>query len=178
MSYCTGCQPGATPAIDHMCYTNCNSTANYSYNGSCWTTCPNGTYVTFTGVTCAACAQVCFTCSSTSTTCLTCKSSYHYGSTCLTVCPSGFYGDAATLTCLNCSSSPSTACDKPLNFTTSYSVENYQGVITLQFNQNVSLEKNLQDILNINLVVNRRLEEERVMQTIGTLVNNGVTYTY
>jgi len=48
----------------------------------------------------------------------------------------------------------------------------------LQFNQNVSILKNLQDILNINLVVNRLLETERVMQTIGTLVNNGVTYTY
>ena len=91
---------------------------------------------------------------------------------CLTVCPTGYYGDAVTLTCIDCNVTPSTACTSPLNFTTSYSVENYQSVLTLQFNQNVSFTKNLQDILNINLVANR------LLKTIGTLVNNGVTYTY
>lgn len=45
-------------------------------------------------------------------------------------------------------------------------------MITLQFNQNVSLTQNLENILNIDLVVTRR------MLQVGTLVNNGITYTY
>jgi hypothetical protein len=58
----------------------------------------------------------------------------------------------------------------------------------MQFNQNVSIEKQLADILKINLKVNRRLlankdgewigEEKRLLQVIGTLINNGVPYTY
>ena len=93
------------------------------------------------------------------------------GSTCLTVCPSGYFGDAATLTCIDCTINASVACTSPLNFSTSYSVENFQSVITLQFNQNVTFNRNITDILSVNLVATRLLQ-------VGTLVNNGVTYTY
>jgi hypothetical protein len=44
-------------------------------------------------------------------------------------------------------------------------------VITLQFNQNVTLLKDLASILKIKLVATRLLQ-------IGTLVNDGITYTY
>ena len=170
-TYCTACQAAASLAIDNMCYSNCNSTHQFSYNSTCWSTCPGGTYLTYTNVICEICAMVCATCDVTSTNCTTCAGSYFLVDTCVTVCPSGFYGDSVTLTCLNCSVNASAACSAPLNFSTTYSVENFQSVITLQFNQNVTFNRNLTDILNVNLVVNRLMQ-------IGTLVNNGVTYTY
>ena len=121
-TYCTACQAGASMAIDNMCYTNCNSTHQYSYNGSCWLICPGGTYLTYTNVICAVCASVCATCDVTSTNCTSCVASYFLVDTCVTVCPDGFYGDATSLTCLNCSVNASVACSSPLNFSTSYTV--------------------------------------------------------
>lgn len=185
-----------------MCYTNCNSTYRYSYNGSCWNTCPAGTYLTYTNVLCSACAAVCLTCTVSPTQCTSCSASYYFNLTCLTICPSGYFGNATTLTCVSCSTVPANTCSQPLTYTTSYSVENYQSVVTLQFNQNVSLATQLQDILKIKLQARRllyekrldhlemmkektlenqmnhdRTEEQRMLQ-VGTLVNNGVPYTY
>lgn len=142
-TFCTACQAAATLAIDNMCYSNCNSTFKYSFNGTCWNSCPDGTYLTYTNVICAACASICNTCFGNATNCTSCKASYYYGETCLTSCPTNFFGDASTLTCINCSVLATAACSQPLKYTTSYAIENFQPVITLQFNQNVSLMKNL-----------------------------------
>lgn len=156
---CLSCLPTATLAIDNMCYSDCNSTFAYSFNGTCWNSCPNGTYVTYTLVTCSVCAAVCLTCSGAAITCTSCSSTYFFNSSCLTVCPTGYYG-SPTLQCLTCFNSSSSACTNPLNFTTSFSVSNYKPVITLQFNQLVSFQKQLSQILNINLMANRLLEED------------------
>ncbi len=94
---CQVCQIGATLAIDNMCYSNCNSTYKYSFDGKCWNTCPNGTYLTYTNVICAACASICNTCFSSATNCTSCISSYYYDNNCLTTCPPDFYGNATTL---------------------------------------------------------------------------------
>jgi proprotein convertase subtilisin/kexin type 5 len=125
-----------------MCYTNCNSTFKYSYNNTCWNTCPSGTYLTYTNVICAACSSVCLTCTGSPTNCLSCSTNFYFNFTCLSVCPQGYYG-STNLVCLTCSGSTSAACNQPLNFTTSYSIQNYQYVIAMQFNQNVSLSEQL-----------------------------------
>jgi len=159
LTYCMSCEAAATLSlIDNMCYGDCNSTFKYSYNGSCWNQCPNSTYLTYTNVLCAACSSICLTCSSTTTNCTSCATTYFFNFSCLTTCPTGYYG-ATTLQCLGCNSSATaaTACAHPLNFTTSLSVENYQYVITLQFNQNVSIEQQLSNILNIKLQLSRRM---------------------
>lgn len=156
LTYCITCETGATLAIDNMCYANCNSTAKYSFNGTCYNICPSGTYLTYTGVTCSLCSPICLTCFNSGSRCISCATTYFYNNTCLTTCPSGYYG-STTLQCLSCSGSSSAACTNPLNFSTSYSTQNFQPVITLQFNQNVTMAKNLSDILKINLQVTRRL---------------------
>jgi len=79
-------------AIDNMCYRDCNSTHKYSYNQSCYSVCPNGTYITYTSVTCGPCSPICNTCRDTATYCLSCNSSFYFNNTCLTVCPNGYYG--------------------------------------------------------------------------------------
>jgi hypothetical protein len=176
LTYCYTCELSATLAIDNMCYSNCNATAIYSYNNTCHNACPAGSYLTYTGVTCAACSPLCLTCSGTGTACTSCATTYFFNRTCLTTCPSGYYG-STTLQCLSCSSSSAAACSTPLSFSTTFSTQNYQPVITLQFNQNVSMSKNLSEILQINLKVTRRLEQDRLLQ-VGSIVNNGITYTY
>lgn len=105
-----------------MCYTNCNATFKYSYNGSCWNTCPAGTYLTYTNVLCSICAAICHTCTASPTQCSSCAASYYFNNTCLTVCPSGYFGNSTTLACVSCASVPANTCSQPLTYTTSYSV--------------------------------------------------------
>ena len=105
-----------------MCYTNCNATFKYSYNGSCWNTCPAGTYLTYTNVLCNICAAICRTCTASPTQCSSCEASYYFNNTCLTVCPSGYFGNSTTLACVSCASVPANTCSQPLTYTTSYSV--------------------------------------------------------
>lgn len=166
-------------AIDHMCYSDCNSTSKYSYNGTCYNTCPNMTYLTYTNVLCTACASICNNCMGSATNCTSCSSTYYYNSTCLTTCPTGYYG-SPSLQCLLCNSSvnATTGCSQPLSFTTTMGVQNFQYVITLQFNQNVTIQKQLQDILKINLKINRLLQTDIRQLQIGTLINNGIPFTY
>lgn len=141
-----------------MCYQNCNSTHRYSYNQTCLTTCPDGTFITYTSVTCGPCSPICKTCTGVATFCMTCSATYFFNNTCLTRCPTGYYGSPSLL-CLSCSLN-ATACQNPLDFSTSFTTENFRPVITLQFNQNVSLLRDLSSILNINIRATRRLQEE------------------
>lgn len=176
LTLCISCVTGATLAIDGMCYTDCNTTHRYSFNGSCYNICPVGSYLTFTGVTCAACGPLCLSCFGSATACTSCATTYLFNNSCLTQCPSGYYG-SSTLQCLSCNGSNATACKAPLSFTTSYSTQNYKPVITIQFNDNVTISKNLTDIIKINLNLGRLLSGERLL-SVGTLVNNGISYTY
>ena len=107
-------------AIDNMCYADCNSTHKYAYNSTCYTACPDGSYLTYTGVTCDACSSVCATCNTSATNCLSCSASYFSVNTCVTQCPTDYYG-APNLTCMSCTGAPADACSKPLSFETSYS---------------------------------------------------------
>jgi hypothetical protein len=187
MTTCLTCATAATLAIDNMCYRDCNATFKFAYNGTCYNTCPDGSYLTYTGVTCAPCGPLCLTCTGTPTTCTSCATTYYYNNTCMTTCPKGFYG-STTLQCLSCSGSNSAACTNPLSFSTSFSTQNFKPVITLQFNQNITTTKDISEILKINVNPTRRLEEEEYSDknewmrqrqlAVGTIVNNGITYSY
>lgn len=85
-----------------MCYRDCNGTHKYTYNQTCWATCPNGTFITYTSVTCGLCSPICYTCSGTAIFCMSCIKTFFFNNTCLTVCPNGYYGSTALL-CLSCS---------------------------------------------------------------------------
>ena len=87
MTNCSACEPGATLASDAMCYRDCNTTHKFYWNNTCFTICPDGTFLTYTNVHCAACSANCKTCSQNATNCLTCSGKYFYNSSCLTKCP-------------------------------------------------------------------------------------------
>jgi proprotein convertase subtilisin/kexin type 5 len=108
-------------AIDNMCYSHCSPTQQYYYNSNCYSTCPSGTYISYTGVNCVACSDLCATCYGLATNCTSCDDSYYYNNTCLTQCPTGYYG-ANTFTCEICTSATADVCNLPLNFTTSVSI--------------------------------------------------------
>lgn len=104
-----------------MCYSHCNLTAPYYYGTICYTTCPNGTYVGYTNVYCVACSDLCATCGTSATQCLSCSGRYLYNNSCLGQCPSGYYGDI-TYTCQLCTSATASKCAQPLNFNTTVSI--------------------------------------------------------
>ena len=52
-------------------------------------------------------------------------------------------------------------------------IENYQYVVRVKFNQEVSIEKQIEEILKVKLQVTRRLLNE-----VTDLINNGISYTY
>lgn len=83
------------------------------------------------------------------------------------------FGDVSFV-CQSCSSSSKDICDSPLSFTTELKIENFQYVMSVTFNQNVSIEKQIEDILKVKLKVKRRL----LSDSLADLINNGVTYTY
>lgn len=119
-----------------QCYLFCNPSAIYSYNGTCFSSCPNGTYLDYTNINCQACNSICSTCSFSATNCTSCSSKYLYNFTCLSQCPTNMYGSNGT--CLVCTSSV-TSCSKPLTFSVTTSTENYQTVVYLTFNQKTTI---------------------------------------
>lgn len=171
MSYCTSCERNATLAIDHMCYSHCNLVQQYYYNSNCYSICPFGTFVSYTGVHCIDCSILCGTCVGVATNCTSCSDSYYFNNTCVTQCPTGYFG-TNNFTCTPCSTSTSSICSQPLNFTTAVSVENYKYVVSVKFNQNVDISKQISDILKVQLKLTRRLLDA------ATLINDGVPYTY
>lgn len=119
--FCSSCESNATMAVDHMCYSNCNSTHPYYYLSICYSSCPTGTYLTSTNVYCLKCGDLCKTCIGSPTSCLSCNDRYLLGDSCLTSCPSGYYGDSNSI-CQLCTSSSRLICEDPLIFTTSISI--------------------------------------------------------
>lgn len=108
-------------AIDNMCYSQCSVSQPYYYGSTCYSVCPSGTYVSYNGVTCVICSDLCATCEINASNCLSCTGRYFYNNNCLTECPSGYYG-AVNYTCQQCSASSASICSNPLNFSTTVSV--------------------------------------------------------
>lgn len=90
----------------------------------------------------------------------------------MTQCPDGYYG-TVTFTCASCSASSQNICDDPLTFTTETSIENYQYVVRIKFNHEVSIAKQIEEIMQIKLQITRRM-----LDAVTDLINSGVPYTY
>ena len=86
-------------------------------------------------------------------------------------CPSGFYGSSSKR-CLTCNNSTAAACSAPLEFTTKVYIENFTYVINVTFNQIVTYGRSLEEILKVNLKLQRRL------LAVDDLVNNGVPFRF
>lgn len=154
--------------VTAKCYAFCDPILQLSFNGQCYSTCPDGSYLDFTNVYCQVCNSICKTCFGSATNCTACEGAYLYNNTCLSSCPSNHYN--LNNTCEVCTSSvPS--CSKPLTFETVTRTENYQSVIYLKFNQDVKVNGDPSSFISLNLNVNRRL------QSYSSLVNNGLPYT-
>lgn len=116
-SYCLTCiSTAAYSSLNNQCYSYCNVTNNltiYSFNGSCFSSCPVGTYLDYTGVNCQTCNSICLQCSNVATNCTSCSASYFFNQSCISQCPSGYYG--SNHTCQVCTPSIS-SCSNPLTF--------------------------------------------------------------
>ena len=100
-----------------MCYSDCNTTHKYYYGTTCYSSCPDGTYLSYTNVHCIACSDLCNTCNTTASTCLSCHDRYYYNNTCITECPANYYG-SSLFVCESCTSATNSICNEPLTFTT------------------------------------------------------------
>lgn len=156
-----------------MCYSQCSVSQPFYYGTLCYTTCPSNTFISYTGVHCITCSILCNTCSLTASNCTSCYDRYYYNYSCLTQCPTGYYG-STNLTCEVCTTSTSSICAVPLNFSTSVSVENYKYVVSVKFNHDVSIQKQISDILKVELKLSRRL----LAGSLADLINNGVSFSY
>lgn len=167
---CQTCESNAVLA-NNMCYFFCNSTHIYNYNGQCYNGCPAGTYLTNNNVTCENCASMCLTCAGTPTTCLSCFGQFNFQGQCFTVCPAGYYG-ATNFTCQGCTPAIP-ACVLPVNFTTSLTIEDYKYIMYVTFNQPVTFNRSVDQIMNIKLVLSRRR-----LATIADYVNSGIPFDF
>lgn len=167
-TYCTDCLPNSEySSADGSCYSHCNGTIQYSIGKTCVSVCPDGTYSDYTNVTCQACNSICATCFGGSLNCTSCSNAFFYNNTCLSQCPAGLF--AINSTCVPCSST-SAGCAKPLTFTTTTTVENYQQVIIIKFNQNTKVLGDPTQFINVNLQMTRRLLD------VSNIVNNGISF--
>ena len=129
---CTSCPAGCYTCDAVGCYTcygsytylasalscnqNCNSTHRYSYNSACYSTCPDGSYLSYDLVTCLACSLPCRTCSGSAGNCSSCIDSYYYLGQCVDACPTNYYVDS-NLQCQLCTTNPSHCTLPPLSYT-------------------------------------------------------------
>lgn len=167
------CESTARMGTDMMCRAICAALPNIYFSDSqCVSTCPNGTYLTFTNIECESCAAICRTCTSSASNCLSCASSYMYNSTCQAKCPTGFYGNAE-LICESCEGLTIPACEKPLTFTTSTGQENFKYFVVMEFSEPLDLSDPtvLDSLFTVNVNPGRRLQT-----TIATLVRDGIKY--
>ena len=162
---------GATLASDLMCYRDCNNTHKFYWNNTCFKVCPEGTFLTFTNVHCAACSANCKTCTENATRCLTCEGKYFYEFSCLTKCPEKWFGNKQ-FSCQECTNDTNEFCAKPLTFTTRMAIENFVYVLYLKFNQGVDIKKQIEDVIKVKLKV------RRLLQATADMINNGISYTY
>jgi hypothetical protein len=152
--------------ITKQCYAFCSPTNIYNFNGTCFSSCPNGSYLDYTNINCQACNAICNTCSLSATNCTSCSATYLFNLTCIGKCPSNYYG--ANNTCLPCTPSVS-SCSSPLTFTVTTTTENYQTVIIMKFNQPAVVNGDPSQYLSLNLKPTRLLQ--------SSIVNNGIQFT-
>ena len=170
LTVCTNCITNAIFSnITSQCYGYCSPTLPFSFNGTCYSQCPNNSYLDFTNINCQACNSICLTCQITSTNCTACSSSFLFNATCLSQCPKGYY--ANNQSCLICTSNvPS--CSSPLTFNVTTTTENYQNVVYIQFNQATIIKGDPTQFISLNLKVSRRLDT-----SYSSMVNNGMPFT-
>ena len=114
---CTSCSSGYTflpPAL--ICNKNCNATAKFYYLSLCYSSCPNGTYLSFDLINCLKCSNPCATCFNSPGNCTSCLDSYFYLGQCLNACPSNFYIND-NLNCISCTVNPQRCILAPLTYT-------------------------------------------------------------
>ena len=92
------------------------SPAEFTYQGSCLTSCPSGTYEDNVAMTCEDCVSPCQNCTGpASTECSSCPNGrFLDGTSCLISCPAGKYGNTVTNTCDSCDPECS-SCTGPAN---------------------------------------------------------------
>ena len=154
---CTACPNGCLTCDALGCYTcgsgytflqsalscnqYCNATHQYGYNGTCYSTCPNGSYLSYDLVTCLSCSLPCRTCHTSAGNCTSCIDSYYYQGQCISACPTNYYVDS-NLICQKCSTNPSFCTLPPLNYTIHPFTANYLLQAYCVFNRAVNLTIN------------------------------------
>ena len=121
-----------------MCNQNCNQTARYYFKDICYFTCPDGSYLTYDLVHCAACSWPCATCMGVAGNCTSCIESYYYLGQCLAACPNNFYVDEK-YNCIACSSNPQKCALPPLSYSFFPFTANYLLQTFIVFNRAVSM---------------------------------------
>lgn len=110
------------------------------------------------------------TCSGSSLNCTSCDGRFKFNWTCVAQCPDNYY--ALNDECFACSPNVE-SCNTPLNFNVSTTVQDYQQVVVIKFNQRVKVnDTNLKTVLKLKLKVQRRLLD------FSSLINSGVDYEY
>lgn len=113
---CSSCLTGFTflPSAK-ACNQNCNRTAKFYFNDTCWTVCPAGSYLSYDLVHCSACSRPCATCVGAAGNCTSCIGSYFYLGQCKDACPTNFYIDERK-NCVACSANPQRCALPPLTY--------------------------------------------------------------
>lgn len=166
---CTACEANAAFSnVTSQCYAYCSPSLQYSFNGKCFSSCPDGSYQDYTNVYCQTCNSNCKTCQVSATKCSSCDTTYLYNSSCVVKCPSSYYSNSGV--CLPCTPNVS-SCSQPLTFETKTTTENYQSVIYIKFNQEVKVEGDPTQFISLNLKVTR------LMQGYSEMINGGLPYS-
>jgi len=135
---CYTCLPDYTFLLSALsCNKNCNSTTIYYYNNTCYSTCPNGSYLSYDLVHCLSCSAPCATCMGSAGNCTTCIGTYYYLGKCLDACPNNFFVD--NLRCVPCSSQPERCTLTPLSYTIHPFTASYRLQAYVIFNRAVNL---------------------------------------
>jgi proprotein convertase subtilisin/kexin type 5 len=152
MTYCSSCITQSLFA-NNFCNPYCSSTnIYYQVNGSCTSQCPNGTYLNV--LNCTICNSTCINCWGSATNCTKCNNGLYLNQqimSCVSTCPTG-YQPNSDLVCISCSSN----CSTNLTFTTQNQVINGTNYVYVQFNNNVTVNGNLSNVMTLNPTNNNR----------------------
>lgn len=121
------------------CSAQCNSTHVYFFKEQCYTTCPDGSYLSVLDlVTCLSCSTECATCSVTAGNCTKCAFKFFYNFKCVDACPSNYFVDN-DLACIACALYPDKCILPPLSYKISPFTQNFQLHAYVVFNRVVNL---------------------------------------
>lgn len=121
------------------CSLQCNLTAIYFFGGTCYTSCPDGSYLNLVDlVTCLACNSECATCSLTASNCTKCSTKFWYNYQCVNACPANYFVDS-NVACVACSLSPDKCVLEPLTYKIQPFTQNYQLHAYVVFNRPVNM---------------------------------------